>query len=47
MEEIKKYICEKCKFETNYKSNYNKHIRSELHKTGIKKTRSDKKNKVC
>ncbi len=35
MEEVKKYKCEKCEFETTYKSNYNKHIKSELHKTGI------------
>jgi len=47
MEEVKKYKCEKCEFETNNKSNYNKHIKSELHLTGIKKTRSDKKDKKC
>ncbi len=49
MEEDKKskYKCEKCNYNTNYKSSYDKHLRSVLHKTGERKERSDKKNKKC
>ena len=42
MEENKyKYNCEKCGFKCNYESQWLKHIDTELHKTGIKKKRSD------
>jgi acetyl-CoA carboxylase beta subunit len=37
-----KYQCESCGFNTNYKSKWEIHISSELHKTGKKKIRSDK-----
>ena len=40
-EEQYKYICEKCKFKCNYKSVWEKHIETELHKTGKKKKRSN------
>lgn len=46
-EENKKYICEKCNFNSKYKSSYDKHLNSVLHNTGIKKTRSDKKINKC
>lgn len=39
-----KYSCNQCKFYTNYKSKWDLHIITELHKTGKKKTRKDK---VC
>ena len=37
-----KYQCNKCKFYTNYESLWDRHINTELHKTGKKKIRSDK-----
>ncbi len=37
-----KYICYKCNFKCNYNSYWEKHINTELHKTGKKKERSDK-----
>lgn len=37
-----KFHCKKCEFDTNYKSKWEIHIDSELHKTGKKKIRSDK-----
>lgn len=37
-----KYICEKCNYKTNLKVPYERHLESELHKTGKRKTRSDK-----
>jgi hypothetical protein len=40
---INKYICDKCNFNCNYMSEWNKHINTELHITGIKKKRSDYK----
>jgi len=43
MEEEYKYNCEKCKYGTNIESSYKKHLQSTLHKTGKRKTRSDKK----
>jgi hypothetical protein len=43
MSEKHKYICEKCNFKCNHESRWNQHIETELHKTGKKKTRSDKK----
>ncbi len=42
-----KFKCEKCNYNTNYKSSYDKHLRSVLHQTGERKERSDKKNKKC
>jgi hypothetical protein len=42
MEQIKKFVCNTCDFKTNYKSKWEIHIETELHKTGKKKTRSDK-----
>jgi len=44
MDNINKFICEKCNFETNIKSKWNNHINTELHKTGKRKIRSDCKN---
>lgn len=42
MEENKdKYNCIKCGFKCKYESQWKKHIETELHKTGIKKKRSD------
>jgi hypothetical protein len=43
MEEYK-YNCNICKFKCNYKSQWEIHIETELHKTGKKKKRSDCKN---
>ena len=40
---MSKYKCEKCRYETNFKSQWENHIKTELHKTGKRKTRSDKK----
>ena len=43
-----KFICEKCNYKCNYKSIWNKHCGTELHKTGKRKTRYDKKiNEKC
>jgi hypothetical protein len=42
-----KYNCAKCDYNTNYKSSYDKHIKSILHETGKKKTRNDKKENKC
>ena len=38
-----KYVCEPCKYKTNYKSQWDKHIETEKHRTGKRKMRSDKK----
>ena len=38
-----KYDCDKCNFKCKFESQWKKHIDTELHKTGIKKTRSDTK----
>ena len=38
-----KYICEQCNFNTNSKALWGRHIVTEKHKTGKRKTRSDKK----
>jgi len=43
----KEYKCEKCDYLTNQKVNYEKHIKTEKHITGIRKTRSDKKENKC
>ena len=40
---MSKYICEKCNYKTNYKSQWNNHLGTILHKTGKRKTRTDKK----
>lgn len=39
----KEYICEKCNYKTPYKYSYKKHLETELHLTGHRKTRTDKK----
>jgi hypothetical protein len=42
MSEIKnKYICEQCKFQTNIKTKWEAHEKTEKHKTGKRKVRSD------
>ncbi len=38
-----KHECEKCNYKTNYKSQWNAHIATTLHKTGKRKVRSDRK----
>ena len=38
-----KFKCEKCQYECNYKSAWEKHINTEIHKTGKRKIRSDYK----
>ncbi len=43
MSDQKKYICIKCNFFSNYKKDYNEHIKTEKHLTGKRKERSDKK----
>ena len=43
MEEVKKYTCVKCNFETKYHNSYSDHLESYFHKTRERKTRSDKK----
>jgi hypothetical protein len=40
---IFKYNCDKCDYHCNYESEWIKHTNTELHKTGIKKKRSDYK----
>ena len=40
---MSKYICEKCNYGTNYKSQWRNHLKTVLHKTGKRKTRTDKK----
>ena len=37
-----KYTCKQCKFNTNYESQWLKHTNTTKHKTGKRKTRSDK-----
>lgn len=39
----KEYICEKCNYKTVYKQSYKAHLKTELHLTGHRKTRTDKK----
>jgi hypothetical protein len=41
------YQCEKCNFKSKYKHSYEKHLKTQLHITGNRKTRSDKKMKLC
>jgi hypothetical protein len=38
------YNCEKCDYKTNITVRWNRHLNTELHKTGIRKKRSDTKN---
>jgi hypothetical protein len=38
-----RFICEKCNYKGNIPSQWEKHINTELHKTGKRKERSDKK----
>lgn len=40
-EDIKMHICEKCNYKCKYESEWKKHCESGLHKTGIRKKRSD------
>ena len=41
-----KYNCKQCKFNTNYESVWERHINTTKHKTGKRKTRSDKKKPI-
>lgn len=42
------YTCEKCNYKCKYESELKKHCNTELHKTGIRKKRSDyKKVEKC
>jgi len=41
-----KYICKKCEYYTNISASYKKHLETELHKTGKRKTRSNKKSDI-
>lgn len=41
---IYKYKCEKCNYKCKYESQWTLHTNTVLHKTGIKKTRSDKQD---
>jgi len=36
-----KYKCDKCNYSCKFKSTWEKHINTELHKTGVRKKRSD------
>ena len=47
MEKEKTYQCEKCNFNCNTKARWEAHINTELHKTGKRKERSDKKIHIC
>jgi len=46
MEEKNKYICEKCNYKTNISSLWKVHLNTELHKTGVRKKRSDYKEPI-
>ncbi len=39
-----KFKCEKCSYNTNMKLSFDRHLQSNLHITGQRKIRSDKKN---
>ena len=41
-----KYVCEKCSFKCNTKARWENHIKTELHKTGVRKKRSDYKEPI-
>lgn len=45
-EETLKYNCQKCNYHTNHTASWKNHINTILHKTGKRKTRSDKKDMV-
>jgi hypothetical protein len=38
-----KFFCDKCNYSTNVSGSYKKHLETEIHKTGKRKTRSNKK----
>lgn len=38
-----KYNCQKCNFHSNYTTSWKNHLKTSLHITGTRKTRSDKK----
>ncbi len=40
------YICDKCDYKCNFISQWNNHIKTELHKTGKRKTRTNKKKLI-
>ena len=40
---MEEYVCEKCNYKTKIISSYKKHLETELHKTGKRKQRKDKK----
>lgn len=42
MDNTFKYICQKCNYKTNLKNSYDRHLMTELHKTGQRKVRKDK-----
>ena len=46
MNEEYKYYCDKCKFYTNVKVKYTKHLDTSLHITGKRKPRSDRKQEI-
>jgi len=46
-EKEKEYKCENCNFLTYKKVNYERHLKTEKHITGIRKKRSDKKENKC
>lgn len=41
-----KFNCDKCNYHTNIMISYNKHLEGTLHKTGKRKTRSDRKKDI-
>lgn len=41
------YQCEKCNYECKFKSEYDRHCNSELHKTGKRGIKKNKVNRVC
>jgi len=45
-QKIYKYNCDKCLYFTNMKLSYDRHIKSTLHITGKRKTRTDKKHDI-
>lgn len=46
MDHNNKYVCEKCNFKCNTKARWENHIKTELHKTGVRKKRSDYKEPI-
>lgn len=41
------YQCDKCNFKCKYKSEYDRHCNSELHKTGKRGVKKNKVNRIC